>query len=149
MYQLRPAVPSDLPYLVQFNQALAQETEGKILDPQVLTPGIARLFAQPEYGFYTVIEVEGDIVACALITYEWSDWRNGPIWWLQSVYVSIAHRRQGLFRRLYGHLRKVAQAQGAPALRLYVDRDNNAAQQTYRSLGMHASHYDLYEETLP
>lgn len=147
-YQIRPALPRDQPTLVQFNAHLALETEGKHLDVDILSAGIAGLFAQEHRGFYTVVEQAGQVVACALITYEWSDWRNSPIWWLQSVYVDTAHRRQGLFRLLYNHLKIQAQHQGVFVLRLYVDHDNEHAKSTYQALGMQPSNYDLYEAYL-
>jgi len=147
-YQIRPAQVQDTVQLVQFNQALARETEAKELDTITLTAVVTALFTDRSLGFYTVVETEGQVVACALITYEWSDWRNSPVWWIQSVYVMAEHRRQGLFRMLYQYLRQAAQRQRVSALRLYVDRENVRAKATYAALGMEPSHYDLYEEYL-
>jgi GNAT superfamily N-acetyltransferase len=146
--KIRPAEVTDLPHLVQFNQGLAFETEGKQLDPSRLRQGIQTLLDQPHYGFYTVAEMGETTAGCALITYEWSDWRNAPTWWVQSVYVQPEFRRQGIYRQLYLHLREKAITAGAGLMRLYVDRENQRAKATYAALGMAPARYDLFEESL-
>ncbi|WP_218080493.1 GNAT family N-acetyltransferase [Anthocerotibacter panamensis] len=143
---IRSAQGTDLAILVEFNRALALETENLALDRQRLTHGVQAVLDDPVHGFYTVVQLEEAVVACAQITFEWSDWRNAQFWWLQSVYVHPNYRRQGLFRALYHHLRDEAHRAGACGLRLYVEHNNHLAQNTYRSLGMSPSHYALFEE---
>jgi GNAT superfamily N-acetyltransferase len=110
---VRPAQPQDQAAIAAFNQAMALETENRPLDLATVQAGVAQLMARPELGFYVVAEVAGEPVACLLVTREWSDWRNGLFWWIQSVYVHPHHRRQGLFRRLYGQVEVI----GPPARR--------------------------------
>jgi ribosomal protein S18 acetylase RimI-like enzyme len=141
---IRPATPADLTTLLDFNARLAYETEGKTLDQAVLTRGILAIFADPNKGFYTLAEEAGVIVGQCLVTFEWSDWRNGFYWWIQSVYVREAARRTGVFSSLYEHVQR--QACAAPdviGLRLYVERDNTRAQATYTKLGMTDEGYQL------
>jgi GNAT superfamily N-acetyltransferase len=143
---IRTATLEDLDRIVLFNQAMARETEGRELERRVLSRGVERLLRQPERGRYFVAERDGEIVGQLMITTEWSDWRNGEIWWIQSVYVSKLHRRSGIYRQLHDYTRDLAHTDRAIGLRLYVERDNHPAQATYRALGMHESSYRVYEE---
>ena len=144
--RVREAVAGDTGTLVGFNAAMAQETEGKSLDPKTLERGTRAVFDSPEKGFYVVAEVGDRVVGSLLITYEWSDWRNGTVWWIQSVYVRAESRRRGVYRALHSWVHDRARScPDVRGIRLYVDRNNLTAQQTYASLGMTASHYDLYE----
>ncbi|MCE5272842.1 GNAT family N-acetyltransferase [bacterium] len=144
---IRPAVAADSALIARFNAAMAEETEGRALDRARLLAGVEGLIARPEYGFYLVAEWSGEPAACLLVTYEWSDWRNGLFWWVQSVYVSPEHRRKGIYRAMYSRVRELAQADRLVCgLRLYVETDNTAARQTYESLGMREAHYRMYEE---
>ena len=146
----RLAVAGDAGTLAGFNQAMAQETEAKVLADDVVLPGVAAVLRDPGHGFYVVADAGGEIVGSLLVTYEWSDWRNGRIWWIQSVYVRPGHRRRGVYRTLHEFVRARARsASGVVGLRLYVERDNAAAQRTYAALGMHETPYLVYEETLP
>jgi GNAT superfamily N-acetyltransferase len=138
-------MPADLAFLCDGNAAMALETEGKRLDPEVLARGIAAVFERPERGFYLVAEREGLRVGCLLVTFEWSDWRNGTWWWLQSVYVTPTARRGGVFRALHDEVARRAAAGDAVGLRLYVERDNRVAQQTYERLDMVDAHYTMFE----
>ncbi len=143
---IRPANKGDIPAIVRFNSAMALETEDKQIDQIVLTQGITALLNNPERGFYTMAESAGQCVGQVMVTYEWSDWRNGTFWWIQSVYIDPAWRRRGVYTSLYRHILKQAQAQpGICGLRLYVDHHNRTAQNTYTTLGMAAAHYDLFE----
>lgn len=146
--RLRAAQVSDIERIAAFNAAMALETENKVLDLAILRAGVAAVFAEPAHGFYRVVEIDGQVVAACLITYEWSDWRNGRWWWLQSVYVQPAHRGNGLFSTLYRQLR--AEAAGTPGvcgLRLYVESDNARAQRVYAALGMHEESYRLLQDS--
>jgi GNAT superfamily N-acetyltransferase len=146
--EIRDATLDDAVTIVDFNQRLAWESEHKRLDHQTLSQGVERLLSDASRGRYFVACRDGQIVGQLLITYEWSDWRNGPIWWLQSVYVVPEFRRQGVFRRLHAHVRSLAKDQSqAVALRLYVERNNHAAHEVYRQAGMEDAGYFVMEET--
>lgn len=144
---IRPATASDIPHLVDWNCALAQETEDKTLDRETVLRGVTAVFDKPQRGLYLVVERDGVAVGSLLVTYEWSDWRNGDFWWIQSVYVAQSARRVGAFRALYAEVERRARADGAVALRLYVERDNERAQKTYASLGMGPTDYLMYEQS--
>ena len=142
---VRAASRTDIPFLVECNTAMARETEGKMLDREVLTRGTRAIFDDPRRGFYLIAELDGDPAGCLLVTFEWSDWRDGDWWWLQSVYVAPQHRRYGVFRALYAEVDRRAHA--APrviGLRLYVERGNARAQRTYASLGMEEEPYKMF-----
>lgn len=142
---VRPATLADMPDLCAWNAAMAWETERKTLEPARLQRGVAGVLAQPARGFYLVAESAGMAVGSLLVTYEWSDWRCGDFWWIQSVYVLPAARRGGVFRALYAAAEQRAREAGAVGLRLYVDLDNATAQATYEGLGMQRCHYAMYE----
>jgi GNAT superfamily N-acetyltransferase len=158
---IRAATPSDRDAVVRFNLALARETEERELSESTLRTGVQAFLEHPEYGCYYLafedpVEPRGERdpepaaddkpIGQIMLTFEFSDWRNGPIWWIQSVYVEPAHRRRGIYRALHAHVRGAAREAGAVGLRLYVDRENRVAKATYRSLGMEPSRYDMYEE---
>ena len=146
---IRTANAADVARLAEFNCAMALETEGLVLNPVIVRAGVARLIANPALGCYRVAECGGKVVACVLVTTEWSDWHNCHYWWIQSVYVSPAHRRQGVFRALYQAVLAAARTNGEVAsLRLYVEQDNQRAQFTYQQLGMTPSHYRVFEQKL-
>lgn len=145
---VRQAKVSDIAFLVDCNAAMALETEHKALDRDVLLHGTQAVFDDPRRGFYLVAERDGEPAGCLLVTYEWSDWRNGDYWWIQSVYVVPEARRDGVFRALYAEVERRARAAGAASLRLYVETANRRAQQTYAGLGMRPSHYAMYEQVL-
>jgi GNAT superfamily N-acetyltransferase len=146
---IRDASPVDAPVIVEFNRRLALETEGKVLDLAVLASGVASALSGPERLRYWVAEIGGqsNLVGQAAITYEWSDWRNGWLWWLQSVYVAQPYRSKGVFRAIYHHIRQEALARAdVLGLRLYVEDSNQQARSTYESLGMKPGGYSVYEE---
>jgi ribosomal protein S18 acetylase RimI-like enzyme len=143
---IRRARIDDLDALVAGNQALAVETESVRLDPATLRAGIRALLEGRAAGAYWVVEEDGVVVAQTMVTYEWSDWRNGDVWWIQSVHVHPEHRRRGLFRRLYARIRAEARRAGAAGLRLYVDTSNARAQAVYTALGMNGGHYRVFED---
>jgi GNAT superfamily N-acetyltransferase len=145
---IRAATLADITDLLAWNAAMAWETEQKRLDPTLLERGIAGVFAQSQRGFYLVAEHDGTAVGSLLVTYEWSDWRCGDFWWIQSVYVTPAARRGGVFRALYAEVERRAGAAGAVGLRLYVETENRRAQATYADLGMQRCHYWMYESPM-
>jgi GNAT superfamily N-acetyltransferase len=143
---VRSAGHHDIDLLVESNLALARETEGKGLDEARLRAGIRAVLGDRSRGRYFVAERDGTPVGALMVTTEWSDWRDGEFWWIQSVYVTRAARRTGVYRALHAHVEREARATpGVCGLRLYVERENEAAQRTYEAVGMARSHYDLFE----
>jgi len=144
--QVRPARAEDLEILAANHRAMALETEGKSLDEDKTHGGTRAVLEDASKGFYLVAEREGRPVGQLLVTYEWSDWRNGTFWWIQSVYVSPEARRAGVYRALHDHVLAEARARkDVCGVRLYVDKENSKAQATYKAMGMALAHYDLYE----
>jgi len=126
---------------------MAWETEQKKLDEDILSKGVSALIADDNKGFYLVAEQNNEVVGSLMVTTEWSDWRNGVFWWVQSVYISPDYRRQGIYAQLYAQVKALAeQQQNVCGFRLYVEKENLIAQKTYESLGMQQSHYLMYEE---
>ena len=148
--RIRQAAPSDAPVIAAFNMQLAQESEGLSLDAARVGAGVTALLKDPAKGVYYVAEAEGALVGQLMITYEWSDWRNGNIWWIQSVYVKPEYRRAGVFRALFNHLRTLAQTRpDVCSLRLYVHADNAPARRSYERLGMSRTKYEVFELEVP
>jgi ribosomal protein S18 acetylase RimI-like enzyme len=144
---VRLATQGDAESLVDFNCSMAMETESKALVPEVVASGVNGLLSNRGLGFYLVAESGGAVAGSLMVTTEWSDWRNGVFWWIQSVYVLPKHRRQGIYRRLYEHVKALAAGdQKVCGFRLYVEKENRAAQKTYASLGMTETDYRMYEE---
>lgn len=144
---IRTANLEDSKSLVEFNQAMALETEEKTLDPQILRSGVEAVLRDPQKGFYAVAESQCKIVGGLMVTFEWSDWRNNWFWWIQSVYILPEFRGQKIYRRLYDFIKQKAKKKGdVCGFRLYVERENNNAQGVYEKCGMEASHYLMYEE---
>lgn len=145
--QIRPARAEDARLLARWAQAMALETENKELPDAEVLPGIARGIAEPALARYFVAEQDGVPVGTLMFTFEWSDWRNGLWWWIQSVYVPQEFRRRGVYRALYAHVRTLADADaGVCGIRLYVEKDNHTARSTYEALGMQDAHYRIYEQ---
>lgn len=145
--RVRHAKPEDAPTLVEFQLAMARETEDLELDRKTVETGVGAVFADPGLGRYWVAETpEGTLVGSLMVTPEWSDWRNGRVGWIQSVYVTPATRGRGVYRRMYERLQEeVSTDPGLKGLRLYVDRRNETAHRVYEALGMTREHYVLYE----
>ena len=143
---IRDATPADLAVIAEFNSALAIETEHKRLDPEVIRRGVARALAERELCRYVVAETGGQVVGQAMVTFELTDWRDGVLWWFQSVYVAEPFRGQGVFRALFQHIAAAAKADPTVrGLRLYVERDNTRAQRVYEQLGLAPSGHLVYE----
>ena len=146
---IRPALLTDVPLLAQWAKAMAFETEQKILADEDIFPGVRRAIEQSGLAQYFIAELAGRPAGCLMLTSEWSDWRNGLWWWIQSVYVPVECRRQGVYRALYGHVRELAEHDpGVCGIRLYVEKHNLNAQRTYTSLGMQDAHYLIFEEAV-
>jgi GNAT superfamily N-acetyltransferase len=143
---IRPATLADLPTIVDFNRRLAWETEHKRLESETIMQGVRRALSQPALCRYFVAEAAGQIVGQAMVTFELTDWRDGVLWWFQSVYVAESSRGQGVFRALFNHILSLAQADpDVRGLRLYVERHNARAQRVYEQLGMLPSGHVVYE----
>lgn len=146
---IRVAKESDARSLVEFNQAMALETEGKKLDSKILTSGVEAIFHDKNKGFYAVAESAGEIVGGLMITYEWSDWRNNWFWWIQSVYITPDFRGKRIYSKLYEFVKNLArEKENVCGFRLYVEKENVNAQKVYEKLGMEASYYLMYEEKI-
>lgn len=144
--EIRPARPEDAGAIVDFQLLMARETEGLELDLPTVIRGVRAVFDDPSKGEYWVAEAGGRVVSSLMTTYEWSDWRDGTVLWVQSVYVLPELRGSGVYRRMYEHLKERVQA--SPRLmgiRLYVDRRNTAAQRVYERVGMSREHYEMFE----
>jgi GNAT superfamily N-acetyltransferase len=147
--QIRIAEPKDVETIATLNIAMAWETERRQLNPATIRQGVQTVMDNSAYGFYVVAECDGEVVGCLLITYEWSDWRSGLFWWIQSLYVTPAFRRHGVFRLLHDFVK--TQALRHPevcGIRLYVEESNGAAQSAYHQTGMYPTSYRMYEEIL-
>ena len=143
---VRAATPHDLEFLVRGNAQMALETESLALDEDRLRAGVRAVLDNPARGFYLIGELNGQHAGQMLITFEWSDWRNGVFWWIQSVYTTPDSRRRGVFRSLYRHAESLAKQQGdVCGLRLYVEEHNHSAQAIYRKCGMSETPYRMLE----
>lgn len=144
--EIRKATAAEMDTIIEFNAAMAYETEKKNLDFDLLTQGVKSVFENPAFGTYYLAEDDGTVVGQLLITTEWSDWRHAHFWWIQSVYVRPEWRRRGVFKALYQHVEKLAREDPhVCGLRLYVERENFKAQMAYQSLGMDLAPYLLFE----
>lgn len=146
MIEIRKATTNDMAVLLDFQLRLAWETENIQLDRTVVMNGLQALIDDPSKGIYYVAEMHGEIIGCQLVTFEWSEWRNGTVWWIQSVYVKESHRQQKVFSVLYNYIKQFAENDASVlGLRLYVDKSNKRAQKVYQSLGMDGDHYTVFE----
>ena len=147
MTQISKANTSHIPSIVQFQLDMAMETENLVLEESIVKLGIQAVFRDTAKGTYYVAEIDGKIVGSLLTTYEWSDWRNGQILWIQSVYILKEFRGQGVFKEMYEFIksRVVDQATNFRGIRLYVDKTNEIAQKVYEKLDMENHHYEMYE----
>ena len=143
---VRKANLNDLDVIVEFNLNLALETEDKQLDKDILRKGIEKVLKGEIQGKYFVCEEEGIVIGQMMILYEWSDWRNGECIWIQSVYVHKDYRRNGVFKMLFNHVKESCDSnEKFVGLRLYVDKENLKAQQTYAQMAMYENNYYMYE----
>jgi GNAT superfamily N-acetyltransferase len=145
--KIRPGLLFDIDTIADFQVKMAFETEnGLKLDPPTVNKGVSAVMDDPSKGKYWLAEVDGNVVGCLLTVPEWSDWRNGTVLWIHSVYVMPEFRKHGVFKALYEHLKEMVNTSGdLRGLRLYVDKSNARAQEVYQKLGMSDDHYSLYE----
>jgi len=146
---IRKGMREDITLIAQYNVAMAHETENLTIELALLKKGVEAVINDDSHGYYLLAETEKVVVGCMMITYEWSDWRSGQFWWIQSVYVHPAHRRKGIFKALYEKVKTLAEKENTcVGLRLYVESENTQAKKTYEKLGMKKTHYHLYEKML-
>ena len=144
--KIRKAGKTDIPILAQYNQALANETENIMLNTKTILSGVSKALDREDCHYF-VAEFNGEVAGQIMITHEWSDWRNGVMWWIQSVYVRPEYRNKGVFRALFNHIEHLARNRNdVKALRLYVMQDNQSGKNTYKALGMLDSRYIVYEK---
>ena len=145
---IRKGEIKDIDVIAKYNIAMALETENKVLDDETITNGVSSIIRDKSKGQYWVMEIDSLLVGQLMVTYEWSDWRNGMMWWIQSGYVEPRYRRQGVYSSLYNNLVKMAKSDsGCCGIRLYVEKENSKAQDTYKSLGMKNAGYEIMEFT--
>jgi hypothetical protein len=143
---IRKSNLKDIEVIADFQQRLALESENFLLDLQTVKKGIQSMFDDPTRGSYFIAEVDGEVSGCHSITYEWSDWRNGMVWWLQSVYVVEHQRKNGVFKAMFANIQELINNDASVVgLRLYVDKTNTRAQKVYTSMGMNGEHYAVFE----
>ncbi len=146
MITIRTATLTDAGHLIEFQKKMAFETEGISLDHDTLAAGVHAVFEDPAKGTYYVAEENNIVVGCLMTTYEWSEWRCGTVLWIQSVYIDARLRGKGVYKKMYEHIQQIVLSDSRyRGIRLYVDRNNQAAQRVYEILGMNGSHYQVFE----
>ena len=136
----------DINSLVDFNIKMAKETENKILNKKIVTKGVSEVLTDTSLGYYVIAKNKNTILGSLMITYEWSDWRNGMFWWIQSVYVEKEYRQQGVYKKMYSYIKdKALKDNSCTGIRLYVEQENKIAQSVYKKLEMKETHYKLFE----
>ena len=136
----------DINSLVDFNIKMAKETENKILNKKIVTKGVSEVLTDITLGYYVIAKNKNTILGSLMITYEWSDWRNGMFWWIQSVYVEKEYRQQGVYKKMYSYIKdKALKDNSCTGIRLYVEQENKIAQSVYTKLEMKETHYKLFE----
>ena len=144
--KIRKAKPSDKSSIAGFQIAMASETEDIKLDPLTVDKGVEAVFNDPSKGIYFVAESNGKVIGSLMVTFEWSDWRNGNVWWIQSVYIKPEFRRMGIYSKMYSHVKDIVlKDKNLRGLRLYADKTNGVAQKAYHKLGMDSNHYAMFE----
>jgi len=148
--EIRQATSADVQSIADFNIALCRETEGRELDRATVLEGVRRFVSEPARGRYFVALIDGEVVGQSAHTFEWSDWRNGEIWWIQSVYVDPRHRGTGVFRALFAHIKQLGEEDAdCCGIRLYMERENDSARQSYLRLGFNETGYEVLELLFP
>ena len=147
-YKITTGKREDIEALAHFQLDMAAESEGTVLDYETVLKGVSAAMDDSAKATYIVAKIGDKPIASMMLTKEWSDWNNRWYWWIQSVYVTPEHRQSGVYKAMYYYVKDMARAQNIPQVRLYVDKTNIRAQKVYSSLGMHESHYLMYEEDI-
>lgn len=146
-FQIQKALPKDEGWIVNAQILMAKETENLQLNQEEVVKGVKFIFDHPDRGFYVVARNnEKNPIGCLMILKEWSDWRNGDVWWIHSLYVAPDYRKHGVFRKMFESVESLARSSGVRGLRLFVDKGNVIAQAVYEKLGMSKDHYELFEK---
>ena len=144
--EIRQAKIAERLVIAGFQIAMAAETENLELDKATVGKGVTSVFEDQSKGRYFVAESNGKVIGSLLVTYEWSDWRNGNIWWIQSVYIKPEYRRKGVYTKMYQHIKSIVENdESLQGIRLYVEKTNTVAQAVYKNLGMNGNHYSTFE----
>ena len=144
---IREGTTSDAASISNFQRNMALETESKILDDDTVLKGVEKVLTSSDRGFYVIAEVDSKVIGSLMVTFEWSDWRNGWFFWIQSVFVDEEYRRQGVYRSMHNEvINRCKTSKDCCGIRLYVEKDNINAQKVYKNLGMYETDYYLYEE---
>ena len=143
--EIRKGLESDLDTLVDFMILMAKETEDLNLKDEILRQGIKAALVDEQKGIYYIAEINGHIAGSLMTTFEWSDWRNNWVLWVQSVYTHPSFRGKGVYKALYENLKAKVYRGEYAGIRLYVDKTNTSAQKVYKQLGMDGNHYNFYE----
>lgn len=147
-YKITTGKREDIEALAHFQLDMAAESEGTVLDYETVLKGVSAAMDDSAKATYIVAKIDDKPIASLMLTKEWSDWNNQWYWWIQSVYVTPEHRQSGVYKAMYSYVKDMARAQNIPQVRLYVDKTNIRAQKVYSNLGMHESHYLMYEEDI-
>lgn len=143
---IRKAIPEDTPAIIDFQIKMALETENIHLEKSIVTEGVNAVFSDPSKGTYYIAEKNWEVVGSLLTTYEWSDWRNGTVIWIQSVFVLPEYRQQGIYKTLFQHVSNMVKSdKKLKGIRLYVEKSNKTAHKVYSKIGLNPDHYELYE----
>lgn len=143
---IRKAIPEDTPAIIDFQIKMALETEDIHLEKSIVTEGVNAVFSDPSKGTYYIAEKNWEVVGSLLTTYEWSDWRNGTVIWIQSVFVLPEYRQQGIYKTLFQHVSNMVKSdKKLKGIRLYVEKSNKTAHKVYSKIGLNPDHYELYE----
>ncbi len=144
---IREGTSTDATLISNFQRHMALETESKILDEDTVLKGVEKVLTSSDRGFYIIAEVTSKVIGSLMVTFEWSDWRNGWFFWIQSVFVDGSYRRQGVYRLMHDEvINRCKASKDCCGIRLYVERNNINAQKVYKNLGMHETDYYLFEE---
>lgn len=141
---IHKGLPSDAPWIGEFQIAMALETESMHLNPSDVKAGVAHVYSS-NVGFYLTAKKNGSPVGCLLVLKEWSDWRNGEVWWIHSVYIKPDYRKHGIFKKMFNEVSALGKTEGCRGLRLYVDKTNTNARHVYEKIGMSNKHYEMFE----
>ncbi len=145
---IRLATFKDAKIICENNIKMAYESEYIHLSKELVLSAVETLLCDKNKGFYLVAEQDNEIIGQLMITFEWSDWRNATIWWIQSVYITPHHRKKGVFNSLYIEVKNLAEKKNVKLLRLYVHERNASAINVYEKIGMKKKAYVIFETTI-
>lgn len=144
---IRKATKQDAQYIVDCQIKMAHETENLILERVTVEKGVGHILMDSPLGYYLLAEDDKkNLLGVMMVLFEWSDWRNGKVFWIHSLYVKPDFRKQGIFKAFYAHLKNIVESSAEfKGIRLYVEKSNLNAQKAYQASGMTNEHYELFE----